>query len=351
MSASVNKKKSPAILFGLGIAVMVVVTLIANLRSGLVRELRFPLNNGVAYVFTCESNLVGVCHDGKVYVWDWDNLSAQPGIVDAQSDQAVLLESGRVVSVRESNARKIVVAELDDGKMHKEIPIAGEGKQVRLAVNRSGSTIVVMLARTNNETKVSDQEVALADCNAGLVRPIANLAEAAGDRIMGMAISDDGGLIVLAGEKNGQGYVVLVNKEQKRVVWAKHLPDLQKVRNAVFSTDSKVIYVRGTDSAVQILSIVDGSVIKKLLPLKDNRSTAGDQNVQTLTVSSDGHFMAASISSGVYVWDCTMQKVIFRKGPGHKLVSGLAFSPDSKYLATSDTRQGGTIKIWRVPKR
>jgi WD40 repeat protein len=346
-----DKEKSPILFFVVTFIVIVALVFIANRKSRIVYEVRFPLNNGVAYLSTLANHLVVVCHDGKVYVWGWDNLSSKPRIVDVQSDQAALLESGRVVSVRESDARKIVVAELDDGKVQKEIPIAGEGKHVRLAVNRSGSTIVVMLARTNNETKVSDQEVALADCNAELVRPIVELAEAAGDRIMGMAVSDDGGFIVLAGEKAGQGYVVLVNVEQKRVVWTKQLPDLQKVRNAVFSIGGKVIYIRGTDSTVQILNVETGGVIKKLLPLKENKSTAGDQNVQTLTTSADGRFMAASIAGTVFVWDCKTEKVIFRKGPGHKLVSGLAFSLDSKFLATSDTRQGGTIKIWRVSRR
>ncbi len=351
MANSDHKKRHSMLLFIACFTVVVFVMLFANWQSLLVREVRFQQNNGVAYLFTRGSYLVAVCHDGKVYVWDWDNLSAKPGIVDAQSDQAALLESGRVVSVRQSNARKIVVSELDDGKVYKEIPIAAEDKQVRLVVNRSGETVVVMLADASSGTSSGDQEVMLLDCDAGLVRPIANLAEAAEDRIMGLAVSDDGGLVVLAGEKDGQGYVVLVNMEQKRASWAQILPDLQKVRSTVFSTDGKVIYIRGTDSTVQTLNAETGSVIKKLLPVKENRSTAGDQNVQTLATSDDGRFMAASISSAVYVWDCKTQKLVFSKGPGHKVVSGLTFSPDSKFLATSDTRQGGTIKIWRVPKR
>jgi WD40 repeat protein len=351
MTAPDKKKKSPVILFGLGFVVVVFITLLANWRSALVREVRFPLNNGVAYLSTLGDQLVAVCHDNKVYIWDWRELSGKPKIADVQSDQAVLLESGRVVSVRQSDARKVVVAELDDGKVYKEIPVEAEGKQVRLAASRNGHTIVAMLAKTNSEARGSNQEVVLVDCNAGLVRSIAKLAEAAGDRMAGMAVSDDGGLVVLAGEKAGQGYVVLVNVEQKRVAWAQALPDLQKVRSAVFSTDGKVIYIRGTDSTVQMLDTETGRVLKQLLPKEENKSTAGDQHVQTLTTSDDGRFMAASISSTVYVWDCKTEKVIFSKGPGHKLVSGVAFSPDSWFLATSDSRQGGTIKIWRIPKR
>jgi WD40 repeat protein len=340
-----TKKGSPVLFILMAFAALVAVMLIVNRKSGLAYEVRFPLNNGVAYLSMLTNHLVAVCHDGKVYVWDWDNLSAKPRSVDAQSDQAVLLESNRVVSVRQSNASKVIIADLDNGKVFEEIPLAAEGKQVRLVVSRDGSTVAVMLAKTG-----SSQEVALVDCEAGLVRPIVELAEAAGDRIMGMAVSDDGGLVVLAGEKNRQGYIVSVNVKQKLVAWAEQPPDLQKVRNAVFSTDGKIIYIRGTDSTVQVIDAETGKVVKRLLPVNENKSTAGDQNVQTLATSADGRFMAASISGAVYVWDCKTQKLVFSKGPGHKLVSGLAFSPDSKYLATSDTRQGGTIKIWRVPK-
>jgi WD40 repeat protein len=94
-----------------------------------------------------------------------------------------------------------------------------------------------------------------------------------------------------------------------------------------------------------------GGILKRLLPMGENKSTAGDQSVQTLAASSDGSFLAASISGTVYVWDCKTEKVILKKGPGHKLVGGMTFSPDSRYLATCDSRQGGTIKIWRIPKR
>ncbi len=351
MSTPGNKKKSPVILFGLGLVVVVLLTFIANWRSALVREVRFPLNKGVAYLSTFTDHLVAVCHDGEVYVWDWDNLSANPKTTDAQSDQAVLLVSGRIVSILQSNANKIVIADLDDGEVYSDIPFSAYDKQARLAASRSGDTVVVVVADMSGGVNSGQQEVVLVDCDAGMVHPIVSLAKEAEDRIMGLAVSDDGNFVVLAGEKDGQGYVVLINVEQKHVAWVQKFPDLQKVRNAVFSTDGRVIYIRGTDSSVQVLNAETGSVSRKLLPFKENTSTAGDQNVQILAASADGRFVAASIGGRVCIWNCKTGKLVFTKGPGHKALSGLAFSPDSKFLATSDTRQSGVIKIWRVPRR
>ncbi len=351
MTIQAKKKRNPVIWFGLGIVLVVVVTLIANRRSGLAIEVQFPLNNGVAYLYTVGERLVAVCHDNKVYVWDWNSLSARPKVIEARSDQAVLLESGRVASVKRSNAQDVVIADLNNGNTDAMMPINARNKQVYLAANRSGRFVTAVLISTDDTARGTGQEVVVVDCVAGLVRPIVELGNAAMDRIMGTAVSDDGCFIVLVGEKAGKGVVVLVSLKDKRVTWTKELPDLQKVRNAVFSTDGRVIDIRGTDSTVQVLDTEKGAVLKQLLPLSENKSTAGDQHVQTLATSPDGRFMAASISSTVYVWNCKTEKVIFRKGPGHKLTGGMIFSPDSKFLATCDSRQGGPIRVWRVPNR
>jgi WD40 repeat protein len=101
---------------------------------------------------------------------------------------------------------------------------------------------------------------------------------------------------------------------------------------------------------VQILDVQTGKMLKRLLTTREIISTARNQNTQTLAVSADGRFMAAVIGTSVFVWNCGTEKMILSIPTGHKLVSGLAFSPDSSFLATSDARQGGVIKIWRIPK-
>ena len=196
----------------------------------------------------------------------------------------------------------------------------------------------------------SAPKVMLVDCNTGSLGPICELTEAQEGRLTCMVVSDDGRLVALAGEKTGQGLVVLVNVEQKRMAWAEKIPDLQRIKSLLFSTDSRTIYLRGTDNTVQILDVQTGKILKRLLTQQEIISTARNQNTQTLAVSADGRFMAACIGASVFVWNCTTEKMILRISTDHKLVSGLAFSPDSRFLATSDTRQGGVIKIWRIPK-
>ena len=88
-------KKKPPILFFVSVFIAVVLfMLLVNSRSGLEYEIRFPLNNGVAYLKTNGSYLAATCHDNKVYLWDWRDLKAEPKIVEVQSDQASLLKSG-----------------------------------------------------------------------------------------------------------------------------------------------------------------------------------------------------------------------------------------------------------------
>jgi WD40 repeat protein len=66
-------------------------------------------------------------------------------------------------------------------------------------------------------------------------------------------------------------------------------------------------------------------------------------------VSRDGNFVAAAVASTVYIWDTKTGKKLGSLGGGHKVMSSVAISPDSLLLATSDMRQGGKIKIQRIP--
>jgi len=333
------------------IVAIIALMFVANSESALVRELHFALNNGVAYLSTSGHYLTAVCRDNKMYLWDWNDLSKKPVTTNVESDQAVLLDSGLVVSVKRSAARAVVIANPDNDKARDEIPITTGNRRVSLAANNSGTMIAIMLSNTESKMNQQEYEVLSVDVQAKKVRQIAGFTENASRSFLKqIVVSSDGKFISLDGEKNGHGWLVLLNTVQKRVVWSNEIPNVRKIFAVVFSSDGKVLYARASDSALRIIDVENGIIRDKWPAMKQNKSTFRCQHVQTVAASPDGHFVAAVVFSSCYVWDCTTGKMIFHKMPGHKLVSGLAFSPDSRLLATSDSRQGGTIKIWRMPK-
>jgi WD40 repeat protein len=345
MVVPTSKKKSPILFFLTAFVTIVVVMLLANRESVLVEKVHFPLNRGVAGLSTWKDFLVAVCLDNKIYVWDWENLSEEPRTGLAQSHKAFLMDSDRVVSLRQRNPKAVVAANLAGDRKYREIPIGSNSGNEYLGVNRDRTTVALLLVEEGS------YDISIVDADAGRVDPVAKISEeVAKCQVTDLAVSDDGALVVLFGEKDGGGWLLLVNLRQRRAVWEKRVPELRLFFGAAFSEDGKVIYARGSDSTLHKIETASGKILDRSLPGGENKSTLKTQHVQSVAVSTDGKFVAASVSGTAYVWDCETGKKVFSQAPGHKLTSGMAFSPDSRFLATSDLRQGGTIKIWRMPK-
>jgi WD40 repeat protein len=347
-----DKKKSPIVFFFAAFLAIVIVMFIANRESVLVEKVRFPFNNGVAKLSTYRNFLVAVCLDNKIYVWDWNDLSSKPQVSSVQSNQAALLKSDMVVSLQQRNPKALVVTNLKDDKKYREVPIASNGGRAYLGVSRDRTTVALLLVGNANDGGEASYVLSIVDPDTGRVNRVVRLTkEAAEGQVRNLAVSDDGAFVVLFGEKNGSGWMLLADVKQKRVVWEKEVPELRLFFSAVFSTDSRVIYIRGSDSTLCKVETASGRILERLLPLKENKSTLKSQHAQTVAISPDGRFVAATVFATAYVWYCETGEEIFSQRPVHKLVGSLAFSPDSRFLATSDMRQGGAIGIWRIPVR
>ncbi len=346
MDKSKNKKKSPVILFFMFFGVILALMFIANLRSSLEEELRFPLNGGVAKLLTCDNLLVTVGSDNKIYIWDWNDLEADYIERQIESEQAVLAGADKVVSVKRENPRAIVVADLKDSKKRSTIPIFLPDKIAYLRANRSGKAIVLALAQSN--VKDPTCEIMTVEPRHRRVSPITSVTGFS--ELRDLAVSDDGEKIVIVGAKNDLARMGLIDVRTKQLLWEKEWSDIALFFNVVFSPDEKAIYARGSDSTTYRFDPATGELLDKLLPIKENKNTLDIQTPQMTTVSSDGKLVAASVFGAVFIWDCRTGERILRVSPGHKLLRGIVFSPDSQFLATSDMRQSGTIKIWKMPE-
>jgi len=160
-----------------------------------------------------------------------------------------------------------------------------------------------------------------------------------------MALSNNGDFVAIAGEKNKLGWLALIELKQKQKLWEKTLPDSTPFLSVAFSPENESIYAGDSSSTLYKLDY-SGKVINRLRPpTAKKQSTAPVQNI---AISSDGRFIAANFADNVNVWERESGKNIFSRHPGHKITSGVVLSPDGRFLATSDMRQGGTIRIWRT---
>jgi WD40 repeat protein len=345
-----NKNSSLVVFLISAFAVIVVITLIANHRSRVANEIRFPLNNGIANLSTFDNLLTAVSNDNKIYVWDWADVSKKPREGVIESDQAALVTSDTVISVKRAKPDCVVVSGLDADKSRREIPLPLGSNTAYLGVNHDRSRIVLLLARCNNDScsraKFDLLEV-LTD--AGQVRPIATF-DSEQSKPGHLSVSDDGNYILVVGEKDSHGWMFVVNVREKRLEWQKELPDLRKLFKATFSSDGQTIYARGSDSMLLFIKTSSGEIIDRLLPIEENKSTYSVQAIQTVAASNDGGLVAAIVFSNIYVWDSKTREKLYSAESGHKVISSMAFSTDSRFLATSDMRQGEKIRILRMPR-
>lgn len=353
MANSKNRKKTSVTLFILIFAAVVIVMFVARQQSVLVEEIRFPLNNGVSKLSTWQNSLVAFSLDKKIYVWDWNHLSKEYSSCSVQSDQAGLLKSDLVISVPRQNPHAAVITNVSTNQVHKEIPVYSTAKRAFLKVSPDQSSMAIVLEDMLGSDKKGSRtcEILVGEGDFSYLRSVAKLTSSSADcELKNFDISNDGAFVTLFGTKHDCGWLVLVDVDQRKIVWEKKIDNFVLCFNAVFSPDNRVIYARGSDSSVYEIETASGKVLEQLLPVRDNKSTLTIQPVQTVTVSPNGRLIAATVSSTVYVWDCKTNKKLFTISASHKLISGIAFSPDGRLLATSDLRQGGTIKIWRMPE-
>jgi WD40 repeat protein len=350
MSNPGNKKKSPVIFFLICLAVAFAITIIVNSQSTLVKELRIPLNNGIAKLSTYGNMLAAFSLDNKAYIFDWTDLSKKYQTIDIKSDQTALLKDGTIVSVPKYNSKSVSIIKAAGNT--REIEVNGEDKKAFLDSTQNGDEAVLTLAQSRTgEPNQTNLTFYLIDPNKDSAQILftTDLQINISQRLS-IALSEGGGMIGLSGTKNGQAWIAVCSIKEKKVVWEKELPEPALFFNCVFSPDSKTIFARGSDTAVYKFGTESGQLEGSLSPLKENTSMLKDQNIQITQISSDGNLIGSVVSWQVTVWDTKNGKKIFSKWLSHKLVAGIAFSPDSKFIATADMRQGGKIKIWKLPK-
>ena len=348
MDKSHSRNSSPAVFLIVVFAAVVTLMFIARMRTQNVQKISIPLNNGMVALLTYNNLLAAISNDNKIYVLQWSDLSKKPREGVVESGEAVFVAPDTIVSVKRTNPDCLVVSGLDANSVSQKIPLSLTSNVAHLNASRDGSRIILLLERGGGERVT--YELLEVEFNTKQVRPVVAIP-AEQSRVEHFSVSNDGRYVVAVGEKKEHGWLFVADTKEKKIVWQKELSDLRKLYKGVFSNDGEIIYIRGSDSMLTLVRTISGEIIDRLLPTEENKSTYMAMPAQTVTISSDGGLVAATVFGDVYVWDAKTRKKYDIPGAGHKVFSSMVFSPDGRFIATSDMRQGGVIKIARTPRR
>jgi WD40 repeat protein len=345
--------KTTILFFFTAIAIITLVMILSRRNLPMADELRFPLNNGVAELSSNNGSIAAVCQDGKLYVWEWSKLAQKPQILTLDSDQAFLTNAGLVVSLKRFKPNAIVITDIHNQQQHKDIPLNPDVSHTLMGASRDKNYIVATLSRlVGNNGSTENYQLVTVDPNLGRVETVAEINPFSATQLFKVAVSDDGSLALMTGEQDKKGWIVLVDVKNRKVVWEKQVADVEKFHSGAFSPDGSLIYARGSDCNVWKIETLSGKITGYLQPSpEDRKNSAKNGAIQETVVSPNGHIVGSIVLRALYMWDTQTGKIILSFGPGHKIESGLVFSSDGRFAVTSAMRQGGTIRIWRVPER
>lgn len=342
--------KSTVLFFFVAIAVITLVMVASRRNSTMVNELRFPLNNGVAELSSNSDSIAAACQDGQFYVWNWSNLVAKPQVLTLDSDQALVTNQGLMISLKRFQPNAVVITDIRN-QQHKYISLKPDINRTLMGASRDKNYVVASLSRlVGNSDSTENYQLVTVDPNFGRVETILEINPLSATQLFKLAVSDDGSLALMTGEQDKKGWIVLVDVKNRKVLWEKQDADIEKFHSGVFSPDGKIVYARGSDCNIRKIETLSGKITGYLKPsFEEKKNSAKDSAIQETAVSPDGRIVGSIVFRALYMWDTQTGKIIFNLAPGHKIESGLIFSPDGRFAATSALRQGGTIKIWRLP--
>jgi WD40 repeat protein/tRNA A-37 threonylcarbamoyl transferase component Bud32 len=262
------------------------------------------------------------------YLWqlcqgdEWFTLHQYPVSVGPLA----LSKDGKVLALRKGG--EVALWDLDIKRPLRELPNAATGA---LAFSPTGSLLAV-----GSRDAAGQPGIDLWDVSTGqLTKTLPHKAE-----VRSVAFSPDAKLLATFDNRGGVA-VVELGFGNTLTNFDLRPPRHRPAGVVAFSPDGSRLAVGEDYGGIHLLSLRAGTVVQVQMPFNDGTST--------LVFSPDADVLAAAFGAIICLYDARSGEALGQLTNHTEWVSGLAFTPDGRQLASASS--DGTIRIWSVADR
>lgn len=306
--------------------------------------LKIPNNRGIEELWTRDHQLIASEMGWGFHLFDWSNFQAARRDIAAAFSPSVLLPDERILSVKDKHG---LVLENSPGRTL-WLPLDGRPAETLLATDLTCSTIILACQYLSDQT--AEYRFQRVDLNQDILLNITELRGGRDFLLRRICVADTQDRLILAGTKDQQAYLALVDLSASYLLWEKIYPQEREFYSVCFLDSPPWIFAGSRDGNVCQIDAADGQILKTLHLVPPRREQTKLRTIQRVVLSPDRTMLAASCDPSFFLVDVQTGALLKKQGVSHKIISGLAFSPDGRYLATSDIRGSGIVEIFDLTK-
>ncbi len=344
-----KNKKSSVWMFVFIFAGLFLWMLVANMGGKDHVSLAVKNNGGTAFLETAGNSLVAVFQDGRTVVWNWSAATVQRADFSVRTDRVCVLDSERLLTVSKTGKKVLSVVNLTEGKILKSFSVGQAGQDVWPRASLDKSVVALMRHNKPDSAETKQYEFLTVNLKNDLPGVPTALTIQQDSQVVVDFVVDSDDMVYVAGSHEEVGRIVAIDLDRGKIRWDKTYDDTKEFCSVMVASDGKSILAGNRNGLLYQLDAQTGDLAKpiQLLEEGETRPITNDYSVLNAAFSPDGRYYVVTINPKAYILDAATHKIVHTLSPADKLVSKIAFSPDNRFVATSDIRAGYPVKIWK----
>ncbi|MEN6308637.1 MAG: WD40 repeat domain-containing protein [Anaerohalosphaeraceae bacterium] len=346
-----KRSSIPFWLFALLLVVVSLIPIVSNHFTPVKARLVVKDNTGSSNLLSLGTDLVAVFTDGTASAWNWNDSARPLWQCSTGTDRLVLLADSILAGVTKTGRKQFIIYDAKQGTITSEFSIGWEDQSLWPIQSSDTRQLALACVNPDKDGRTLYEFMTLDPAQKAPGLPVSLDVPTMEKRFVAYALSNDRKLIA-AGSSGKQGYLVVADLTQRKILFEKQYPDAQEFTSVAFTPDGTRAFLTNRNGSVYQVNAADGQVQSVYTVLKEGQRNpvTNETSSQNITISADGRYVAAVVINKVYVWEIQTGNVVFKYQPGHKLTGAIALSQDGSLLATSDIRASGSVHIWQVNK-